>query len=193
MRLLLLLVLLAAPARAQVSTTENWIPSRPDGASTQTWLGTTLVCFAWPANFTGTGYTQIAFFITTGLGATNTCSWSIYTAESAGGNLVATTGALDCSASGVKIGTGITPFAINKGVKYQICTCASALGGGSAYLSQSSGAGGAIFAFQSALTNPIAYGANNGCTGSTPPATTGGLAGGGNAMGPILLLATGTP
>jgi hypothetical protein len=189
--LLLLLLLVAVPVRAQ-STTEGWIPSRPDTAAPQGWLGTNLVCFAWPANFTMTGATQIAFFITTGMGAAQTCSWSIYTAESVGGNLLATTGALDCSTSGVKLGTGITPFAINKGTKYQVCTCATATGG-AAYMAQSNGFGGSTFDFQAALSNPIAYGANNACTGSTPPATTGGLAGGGSAMGPILLVATNTP
>jgi hypothetical protein len=192
--LLLLLLLIATPLWAQSSTTENWIPGRPDDAASQIWIAAspTLVCFHWPANFTGSGYTTMAFFITTGLGAAQTCSWSIYEPETAGGVLIATTGPLDCSTSGVKIGTGITPFAINKGTQYQVCTCAS-VAAGAAYMAQTNGLGSSTIDFQNALANPIAYGANNACTGATPPATTGGVAGGGSAMGPILLLATGIP
>jgi hypothetical protein len=191
-RLLLLFLLWTVPAWGQ-STTHLWSPSsgvHPDFYGSSNFnTADVMNCFAWTPTEGLTNGTTMAFFMTGGAGGSNACSFTLYSAD--GTTQMATTGAINCGASGAKSVTGLTPFTIVQGTKYQVCNCVAVSGG--TYAGADPGPSSGIELLQNALSGaPLATTAANGCTVAVPPATTGALSAV-VADAPIVLFATASP
>lgn len=171
-RALLLLLLVATTVAGEgTSTTYEWLPARPTGGATTAWpTANVLRCTAMTPQLSISNATQMAWFVSGGLGGGGLCSFTIYSAD--GSTQIVTSGAVDCSATGSVAVTGLSAFALTAGTKVQVCTCANANGG--SYLSASS-ATAIITTMQNALATPIGTQAANACTAGAAPSTTGAL------------------
>jgi hypothetical protein len=174
MKTLLLLLLLTGSAWAQ-STTHLWFPSsgvHPGFYGSSSFNTTDVLdCFAWTPTEGLVNATTIGFFLTGGAGGSTACSVSLYNFD--GSSRLATTGALNCGASGPKSVTGLTPFTIVEGTKYQVCNCVALSGG--TYAGAAAGVSNGIELLQNSLSVPLASSAANTCTAAVAPATTGAL------------------
>lgn len=188
MRRFLLLLLTATLARAEgTSTTHIWSPVRAIAGKSTAWPGTDVMrCVAWVPDVGITNATQIGWFVTGGLGGGGLCSFTIY--DASGTTLIATTGASDCSATGVN-SSGVSAFSLTAGIKYQVCTCANTNGG--SYLGTNSISGG-LTTLQNQLSVPIGATAATGCTNGVAPSSTGVLSAAA-VNAPILIISTSTP
>jgi hypothetical protein len=190
-RTLLLWLALTASAWAQ-STTHLWSPSsgvHPDFYGSSSFnTANVLNCFAWTPTEGLTNATTMSFFLTGGAGGSTACSFAIYNAD--GSTRLGTTGSVNCGAGGAKVVTGITPFTLVQGTKYQVCNCVAVSGG--TYAAAAAGPSTGIELLQNALSVKLANSAANACTSGVAPATTGAL----SAVvsdAPIVLFATASP
>ena len=182
---LLALLLAVAIARADgTSTTMEWLPTRPTtGGSTSYPSTDTLRCAEVVPELSITAV-DMAWYMTGGLGGGGLCSFTIYQPD--GSAIIRTSGAVDCSASGNVLVTGLSPFTLTAGSKVLVCTCANTNGG--SYLSATS-ASAAITTLQNALSVPIGTTAGNPCSAAVPPSSTGSLTPAAVNV-PVLLVAT---
>jgi hypothetical protein len=165
--LLLLLLFLAAPARAQ-TTTHMLLPSY-GAVSGQTRPGTAnqIVCATYVAPFSMTNATKLAQGIT---GGSSTCGAAIYPDSDSGTALASISGS--CASQGVFSATGLTAFSLSAGVAYRVCTCATATSGSYAAIIDNNTAGGRTADMLNTFGSRIGTAANN-CSAGVPPSTTG--------------------
>ena len=190
-RLALLLLLLARVAAAGNSTTFIWLHDRPMNASTgnTNMVGhANILCASFVPAIGITNATTMAWDITSAAGVPGgaKCSFSIYKDD--GSLQIATSGGIACDTAGVKVATGITPFTLAAGQKYQLCGCAS------------TGADPMMLGYRTLtmfnqLSNPLHLQGTNGCNGTTgaAPATIGTISGQTPLTMPIVLVGTNAP
>lgn len=167
-RLVLLVLFSAGLAAAEgTSTTVVWLPIRALQGSASSWPGTNAIrCVGIVAELGITNATRMGWYITGGLGGGGKCAFGIYNAD--GSSIIATSSNVDCSATGKIEVTGISPFTLVAGTKYQVCTCANTNGGN--YLAASS-VTSELTNLENALSVPIGSATTSTCLDAVMPSS----------------------
>lgn len=186
MKTLLFLIVLSGLAYAGPSTTFLWSPAPPLSGTNQGFIsnGAGVSCASFIPAETITA-TSLTFYITVAGDSGDLCTLGIYSAN--GASLLASTGPQACDSLGVKQVTGLTPFTLTAGVKYQKCGCvtkanAQALAIRALYRDR----------LRNTLSVPLVFNAANSCTAGSMPATLGSFSGA-DGFEPFVLIGTGTP
>jgi hypothetical protein len=117
----LLLLGLALPARAQVTTSHLILPSYGGTNGLVFYAAAnTLYCYRLPARLGITNATKIAGAVVSSSSSCTT-SWAIYPDDDAGTALAILTAS--CTTAGIKTATGLTPFSLVQGTIYRFCGC----------------------------------------------------------------------
>ncbi len=187
--LALALVLIASSADAQsASTTRLWFPGPPTGGGIAALPGANVLrCAAWVPPEGITNATSITWYLTGGLGGGGLCSVTIYNAD--GSAQIRTSGAQNCSTTGVVSAAGLSAFSLTAGTKVQLCICGNAAGG--SYVGAQPGDSTSIEVLQN-VVSPQMTSAANPCIAGVAPVSTGARSGTTGGF-PIGLLATDTP
>lgn len=189
MKLAIVLLLLARVASAGNSTTFIWLHDRPLDASigNNEMVGqSNIVCASFVPAIGITNATMMAWDITSAAITGARCSFAIYNDD--GSILIADSGPQPCDAVGVKTATGITPFTLAAGQKYQLCGCGTT--GANPFV-----LGYVTLPMFNQLSNALHFQGSNGCNGTTsaPPATIGTITASTPRVMPIVLVGTDTP
>ena len=184
MRPLALLLLLCSLAHAEgTSTTVVWLPIRPLQGAASSWAGPDVIrCVGIVPELGITNATRMGWYVTGGLGAGGKCAFAIYNAD--GSSLIRTSGNVSCASTAPVEVTGLSPFSLVAGTKYQVCTCSNTSGGN--YLAASS-VTSELTNLQNALSVPIGSMTSSTCTDAAMPGSINPL-GAAAVNAPVLLI-----
>lgn len=190
-RLLALLLVLTTPAFSAPITTYTYAFGRPMLGTDSTFVANgNPACNSWVPLLSIVNATSISWYMLASAPGFN-CSVTIY--NDVGTTIITTTHSQPCGSSGPGLlnVTGLAPFTLAAGTKYQVCVCGDL---GLHILAVDDGAIGGGAQMRNQLSVPLSFTTSTACTvGTMEPPVPLGTFGGGNFHVPIVLIGTDNP